>query len=88
MTGYTICAAVLLGALLPALALAAYGEPVARLVGLELVGSVVTAFMFVLAQITHQSYYLSVPLLLVPLSLAGILVFTRLLAPRGEEEDS
>jgi multisubunit Na+/H+ antiporter MnhF subunit len=88
MTGYTICAAVLLVALLPGLILAAYGEADARLVGLELVGSVATAFMLVLAQVTHQSYYLSAPLLLVPLSLAGTLVFTRLLAPQHDEDES
>jgi multicomponent Na+:H+ antiporter subunit F len=86
MTGYTVCAAVLLAALLPALALAAYGDAVARLVGLELVGAIGTAFMLVFAQVTHQSYFLSVPLLLVPLSLAGTLVFTRLLAPRDEDD--
>lgn len=87
MTGYEVCALVLLCALAPALGLASRGAPVDRLVGLEIVGSVVTLAMLVLAQVTRQSYYLSVPLVLVPLSLAGTLVFTRLLAPDREDGD-
>jgi multisubunit Na+/H+ antiporter MnhF subunit len=79
MSGYLVCCLVLTGALAPALFLAARGDPVDRLVGLELVGALVTVLMLVLAQVQHQSYYLAVPLMLVPLSLAGTLVFTRLL---------
>jgi multisubunit Na+/H+ antiporter MnhF subunit len=85
MTGYTICTVVLAGALAPALFLAARGDPVDRLIGLELVGAVATALMLVLAEVQHQSYYLAVPLVLVPLSLAGTLVFTRLLGERDDE---
>lgn len=84
MTGYTVCAAALLiGGLGPALLLAARGHPVDRLVGLELVGGISTVFMLVMSQVTGQSFYLSVPLVLVPLSLAGTLVFTRLLGRRN-----
>jgi multisubunit Na+/H+ antiporter MnhF subunit len=80
----TTCAAVLLfGGLTPALLLAMFGDPVRRLIGLELVGAIATAFMLLIAQITGQSFYLSVPLVLVPLSFAGTLVFTRLLARGG-----
>lgn len=84
MTGFTVCALVLLAALGPAAVVAARGKPVERLVGLELVGSLFTLFLLVLAQVSAQSYYLSVPLVLVPLSLAGTLVFTRLLGDRDE----
>jgi multisubunit Na+/H+ antiporter MnhF subunit len=38
--------------------------------------------MLVLAQVTGQSYYLAVPLVLAPLSVTGTLVFTRLLGRR------
>jgi multisubunit Na+/H+ antiporter MnhF subunit len=85
VSGYTVCTIVLAAALAPALLLASRGDPVDRLVGLELVGSVATALMLVLAQVQHQSYYLAVPLVLVPLSLAGTLVFTRLLGDRDDD---
>lgn len=84
MSGYTVCALVLLCALGPALLLSSRGDALDRLVGLELVSSVGAVFMLVLAQVTHQSYFLSVPLVLVPMSFAGTLVFTRLL---GRRED-
>jgi multicomponent Na+:H+ antiporter subunit F len=83
MSGYTVCAASLvIGGLGPALLIASRGEPVERLVGLELVGGVAVMFMLVLAQVTGKSFYLAVPLVLAPLSFAGTLVFTRLLAHR------
>jgi multisubunit Na+/H+ antiporter MnhF subunit len=85
VTGYTICAAVLMvGGLGPALLLSARGAPIDRLVGLELVSSVAVVLMLVIAQITDQSYYLAAPLVLAPLSFAGTLVFTRLLGRRGD----
>jgi multisubunit Na+/H+ antiporter MnhF subunit len=86
MSGYEVCALVLLVALLPALLVASRGDGVDRLVGLELVTGVGTALLIVLAQATKQSYYLSVPLVLVPMSLAGTLVYTRLLGRRGDGE--
>lgn len=82
MSGYTICALVLLSALLPAGVAASRGDGIDRLVGLELVSSIGAVFMLVLAQVSHQSYFLSVPLVLVPMSFAGTLVFTRLLGRR------
>ncbi|HET6908164.1 MAG TPA: MrpF/PhaF family protein [Mycobacteriales bacterium] len=85
MSGYTICTIVLAAALAPALLVGVRGDPIDRLVGLELAGSVASALMLVLAQVQHQSYYLAVPLVLVPLSLAGTLVFTRLLGDRDDE---
>ena len=84
MSGYLLCALVLLLALVPAGLVAARGGAVERLVGLELVSGVGVVFMLVLAQVSHQSYFLSVPLVLVPMSFAGTLVFTRLL---GRRED-
>ncbi len=84
MTGYTVCAVVLtLGGLGPGLWVACRGDAIARLVGLEIVSAVAVVLMLVMAQVTGQSFYLSVPLVLTPLSYAGTLVFTRLLA-RGE----
>ena len=84
MSGYTVCAAALLvGGLAPALVVAARGDAIDRLVGLELVGCIAAVFLLVLAQVTGRSFYLSVPLVLVPLSFAGTLVFTRLLGRRS-----
>lgn len=84
MTGYTIVALVLLASLLPAGVVASRGDGLDRLVGLELVSSIAAVFMLVLAQVSHQSYFLSVPLVLVPMSFAGTLVFTRLLGRREQ----
>lgn len=86
MSGYTACALVLLLALLPPLVIASRGDGLDRLVGLELVGATMAVFLVVLAQATKSSYYLSVPLVLVPMSLAGTLVFTRLLGSRDDSE--
>ena len=69
------------GGLAPALLLAARGNPVDRLVGLELAASVATLTMLVLTVAFGQSSYLIVPLVFVLLACAGTLVFTRLLAP-------
>lgn len=80
MTGYEICAgALMIGGLGPSLAMAAFGRPVDRLIGVALTSAVVTVASFLLSQITSQSYDLIVPIVLVPLSVVGTLVFTRLL---------
>ncbi len=63
--------------------LGARGSSIDRLVGLELAGSVATITLLVMAQAASQSSYLVVPLVLVLLSFAGTLVFTRLLGPRS-----
>lgn len=83
MTGYVLCAlALVVGGLGPGLWITARGAAVDRLVGLELISVVSVVIMLVLAQITGQSYYLAVPLVLAPLSVTGTLVFTRLLGRR------
>jgi multisubunit Na+/H+ antiporter MnhF subunit len=71
------------GGLVPGLWLASRGDPVSRLVGLELASSVTVLVLMVLSQVSGQAQYLIVPLVLVLLSFAGTLVFVRLLAPRS-----
>jgi len=66
----------------PALWLGSRQGPVDRLVGLEVAGVVVTLLFMSFAQAVAQPSYLIVPLVLAVVSLAGILVYTRLLAPR------
>jgi multicomponent Na+:H+ antiporter subunit F len=84
VTGYEICVlALMVGGLGPALALASRGRAIDRLVGLQLAGSVVTLLFLILAQAAGQTSFLIVPLVFVPLSVAGMLVFTRLLG-RGD----
>lgn len=81
MSGYEVCAAALmLGALLPALVMAATGRSSDRLIGLVLASSVITVVMLLMGEITGQSYELIVPLVLVVLSVVGTLVFTRLIS--------
>lgn len=86
MSGYAVCAAVvMIGALPAALAVAFTSRPVDRLVGLELATGAVTVAMLLVSQVAGQSYDLIVPLVLVVLSVTGTLVFTRLLGrPPGE----
>jgi multisubunit Na+/H+ antiporter MnhF subunit len=80
MTAWLLATVVLLaGGLLPTVFLASTGDPVERLVGLELGGAVTTVVLLLLSQAAGQSSYLIVPLVLVILSFAGTLVFTRLL---------
>jgi multisubunit Na+/H+ antiporter MnhF subunit len=83
MTSWLIGAVVLMvGGLGPALWLGSRGEPVHRLVGLQLGSSVTVLILLLLSQVAGQSQFLIVPLVLALLSFAGTLVFTRLLAPR------
>lgn len=86
MSGYeALTLVLLLGGVAPAVLLASLGRPTKRLIGLELAGSVVTVVFLLMAQSSGLSYELILPLVLVPLSLAGTLVYTRLLAPRRPE---
>jgi len=66
----------------PALWIGSRGEPTDRLVGLELGGVAVVLAMVSFSQAVDQPSYLIVPLVLALVSVAGILVYTRLLAPR------
>lgn len=72
----------LLGGLLPAGWMAARGIAVDRLVGLEMGSAVTILELMLFSQAEGESQYLIVPLVLVLLSFAGTLVYTRLLAPR------
>ena len=84
MTAWSWAAVALLaGGLGPAMILGARGSSIDRLVGVELAASVATITLLVMAQAAGQSSYLIVPLVLVLLSFAGTLVFTRLLGPRS-----
>lgn len=89
MNAYTICLIALLGGgLLPSLAVSSRGRTGDRLVGLDLVTGVATFVLILLSQVgPGQPYDLVLPLVLVPLSFAGTLVFTRLLSrhPGGDE---
>jgi multisubunit Na+/H+ antiporter MnhF subunit len=89
VSAYEICLAVLLlGGLAPVLLLASRGEPDSRLIGLDLAAPVLTFALILFSQVgPGQSYDLILPLVLVPLSFAGTLVFTRLLSGRGEENE-
>lgn len=83
MTGWLIAAAVLIaGGFAPALWLASRGGPVNRLVGMELAGAVTVPSLLCLTQAFGPSSALILPWVLVVLSFAGTIVFTRLLRPR------
>jgi multisubunit Na+/H+ antiporter MnhF subunit len=76
--------ALLVGAFTPAALLAVRGEPVDRLIGVEIGAVVAVVVLLVLAQGVGQPSYLIVPLVMVLVSFAGTLVYTRLLAPRSD----
>lgn len=83
MNAWLWCAnALLAGGLGPAAWLGMRGDPVRRLVGLELGGVVATLLLLVFPQALGQPSYLIVPLVMALLTFVGTLVFTRLLAPR------
>ena len=84
MTGYAVLALLLLiGGLGPVLAMSAVGHSFNRLVALEMSTSIGILFMLIFVEVSNQSSELILPLVLVPLSVAGTLVFTRLL-PDGD----
>ena len=72
----------MVGGMGPAVLLGCRGDPVARLVGLELLSAVAVVAMVVFSHAVDQTSYLIVPLVLAVLAAAGTLVFTRLLGPR------
>lgn len=83
MSPWLLGSVVLLAAGLgPALWIGSRNGPVERLVGLELGGVVATLALMSIAQGVAQPSYLIVPLVLAVVSVAGTLVYTRLLAPR------
>ncbi len=83
MTGYAVLALLLLiGGLGPVLAMSAVGHSFNRLVALEMSTSIGILFMLIFVEVSNQSSELILPLVLVPLSVAGTLVFTRLLPRR------
>jgi multisubunit Na+/H+ antiporter MnhF subunit len=85
VTAWLVAAGVLMaGGLVPAMVLAYRGPAEHRLLGMELVGATGVILLVVLCQALHQPGYLIVPLVLVLLSFAGTLVFTRLLGARDE----
>ncbi len=83
MTGYELLAVVLLiGGLGPVALMGSAGRPENRLVALEMGGSISALFFLVFSQAVDLSYELVLSVVLVPLSLAGALVFTRLLTEK------
>ena len=69
----------IVGGLAPAAWLGLHGEPLRRLVGLQLTGAVLVPVLLLLTYGYQQTGYLIVPLVFAVLSFAGILVFLRLL---------
>jgi len=85
MTVWALAAGVLLvGGLIPAMIMAYRDTAARRLVGLALASAAGTLVMLLMCQAFNQSSYLIVPLVLALLSVAGTLVFTRLLSVRHE----
>lgn len=84
MSAWLLGAVVLLfGSVAPAGWIAARGSAADRLMGLEMGGVAAALELMLFSQAENESQYLIVPLVLVLLSFAGTLVYTRLLAPRS-----
>lgn len=81
-TWLAACAVLILGGMLPALWVGARGDGIRRLVGLQLSGVIAVLVLMAFARAESQPGYLIVPLVLAAVSVAGTLVFTRLLGPR------
>jgi multisubunit Na+/H+ antiporter MnhF subunit len=80
----TAAGVLLVGGMIPALALAGRGTSAHRLVGLQLCASLTIVVLTVLCIGLGRSSFLIVPLVLALLSFAGTLVFTRLLGAAGD----
>lgn len=76
------CIALTAGGAGPAVLVAARGDAITRLVGLQQLGSLAVLILLLLAQAVNRSSYLTVPLALALLSFGGALVFARLTVPR------
>ncbi|HWB66625.1 MAG TPA: monovalent cation/H+ antiporter complex subunit F [Mycobacteriales bacterium] len=81
-TWLAACCVLLALGLAPALWVGAKGDAVRRLVGLELASATAVMALMAFTHAVEQPSYLIVPLTLTLLSIAGTLVFTRLLGPR------
>lgn len=86
MSIYTGCLiALIAGGVIPVLVLCSRGDPGERLIGLDLLATILVFCLILLSEVgPGQSYDLILPLVLVPMSYAGTLVFTRLLGRREE----
>lgn len=83
MNAWLAACAVLIGlGLFPALWVGSRGDGVRRLVGLQLSGTISVLLFMVFSHAVARPSYLIVPLTLSVLTVAGTLVFTRLLGPR------
>lgn len=76
------CIVLMAGGMFPALWIGSRGDPIDRLVGVELGGAVAVLVLMAFSHAMKESSYLIVPLVLAVLTVAGTLVFTRLLGPR------
>lgn len=82
MSAWALSAVVLIAAGMGPVTLASSrGESDSRLVALELAGGIATGVLLLLCQISDQSSYFIVPLVLAVLAVTGVLVFTRLVEP-------
>lgn len=88
MTGFEVCVvALLVGGLAPALLASARGRPSNRLIGLELANGVLLALFVLFTEVSGFSFELILALVLVTVSFAGTLVYTRLLSPQSSRHE-
>jgi multicomponent Na+:H+ antiporter subunit F len=76
---FLVAALAMLAGLVPCGVVCLRGDPVNRLVGLEMAGTVDTLLLLLLAQAYHRSIYFDLALALALLSFAGGMVFARFL---------
>ena len=76
---FLVAALTLLAGLVPCGVVCLRGDPVNRLVGLEMAGTVDTLVLLLLAQAYHRAIYFDLALALALLSFAGGMVFARFL---------
>ena len=79
MNEWAVAALALLAGLVPCGVVCLRGDPVNRLVGLEMAGTVDTLVLLLLAQAYHRAIYFDLALALALLSFAGGMVFARFL---------
>lgn len=82
MNVWLVAATVLLGGLIPCGWVLLRGRLLDALVALELVSTLVTVVLLLLAEGFHRSSYFTVPLVLAAVSFVGALIFVRFLGDR------
>jgi multisubunit Na+/H+ antiporter MnhF subunit len=79
MNVWEVCAVVLAGTMLPCIGVCMFADAAAALAVLEVIGTVTTTVLMILAEAFHRQPFIDLALILAFLSIIGALAFARLM---------